>query len=135
MTTTVLIWAVRLSMDGGPAGPHSAASSLDLGNYWFVLLVLIQWVGRLDDRKQAEALLGGDKRLLGDRGVRLLPAWLTSRMSCTRRASPRSTCSRTPGQEHAAHDHAPHQADGGRDEARIDAVRCPESAAQPGGAA
>jgi hypothetical protein len=28
-----------------------------------------------------------------------------------------------------------HQADGGRDEARIDAVRCPESAAHPGGAA
>jgi len=50
-------------------------------------------------------------------------------------ASPSSTCSRTSGQEHPAHDHAPHQADGRRDEARIDAVRCPESAAQPSGAA
>ena len=37
-------------MDGGPTGRHSAAPSLDLGNYWFVL-VLVQWVGRLDDRK------------------------------------------------------------------------------------
>src|SRR6266850_240773 len=50
-------------------------------------------------------------------------------------ASPSSTCSRTSGQEHPAHDHAPYQANGRRDEARIDAVRCPESAAQPGGAA
>src|SRR5437764_7054942 len=49
--------------------------------------------------------------------------------------SPATACNWASGQEHRAHDHTPHQADGGRDEARIDAVRCPKSAAEPGGAA
>src|ERR1700746_3394488 len=49
--------------------------------------------------------------------------------------SPSTASSRAPGQEHPAHDHAPHHADAGPDETRIDSVRCPESAGQPGGAA
>jgi hypothetical protein len=50
-------------------------------------------------------------------------------------ASPSSTRSGTSGQEDPAHDHDPHQADDGRDEPRIGAVRCPESTALPRGAA
>lgn len=38
-------------------------------------------------------------------------------------ASPSGTGSRTSGQEDAAHDHDPHNADDGRDEPRIGAVR------------
>jgi hypothetical protein len=59
----------------------------------------------------------------------------SGRMTRTASASPCSTLSRTSGQEDPAHDHDPHQADNGRDEARVGAVRCPEPTAQPRGAA
>src|SRR6266852_9155102 len=49
--------------------------------------------------------------------------------------SPCRTRSRTSGQEDPAHYQDPHDADDGRDEPRIGAVWCPESTAQPRGAA
>src|SRR6266480_2919352 len=81
-------------------------------------------------RRQYQCLAGGvfhaSHALLTAKG------WGT--LSCSS-ASPSSTRSRTSGQEDLAHGHDPHEADEGRDEPRIGAVRCPESTAQPRGAA
>src|SRR3984893_5874127 len=49
--------------------------------------------------------------------------------------SPASTRRGTSRQEDPAHDHDPHEAEDGRDEPRIGAVRSPQSTAQPRGAA
>src|SRR6185312_17457497 len=48
-------------------------------------------------------------------------------------ASPSSTRSGTSGQENPAHDNHPHDADEGREEPRIGAVRRPESIPHPRG--
>src|SRR5438874_4436289 len=67
--------------------------------------------------------------------ARLRPCAACPRTSGPASASPSRTRSRTSGQEDPAHDQDPHDADDGRDEPRISAVRCPDSTAQPRGAA
>ena len=67
--------------------------------------------------------------------ARLRPCAACPRTSGPASASPSRTRSRTSGQEDPAHDQDPHDADDGRAEPRISAVRCPESTAQPRGAA